>query len=351
MRVLLHICCALCSAACIKILREENIDITGYWYNPNIHPYKEYENRLNALKEYSKLINLDVIYNDYYGLREFSKNVINILDNRCGYCYLSRLENVVKYAKDNGYDAFTTTLFISPYQKHDLLKKICEDLSRKYDIKFLYRDFRPYFYEGKKMFKETGLYMQKYCGCVFSEESSNYDNIISASKDAILHNKETEKRIRLGWSVPNLELKPYKNGNQDEIQFIYNLKKEVYKKYVEKYYGEWNEQNQRKLFDRFMKENLKNIELIYLKGELVGFYNGKEKEGNIFEIGNICVKPEYQNKGIGTAVLNEILFENKGNEIVLQCFKDNPAIELYMRLGFEKINETEKHYIMKKSID
>ena len=170
MKLLLHICCAPCSAACIKVLRDENIDVTGYWYNPNIHPYKEYESRLNALKEYSKLINLDVVYNDYYGLREFTKNVVNILDNRCGYCYLSRLEEVAKYAKDNGFDAFTTTLFISPYQDHDLMKKICESLSEKYKIKFLYRDFRPYFYEGKKMFKETGLYMQKYCGCVFSEE-------------------------------------------------------------------------------------------------------------------------------------------------------------------------------------
>jgi predicted adenine nucleotide alpha hydrolase (AANH) superfamily ATPase len=116
------------------------------------------------------MIDLDVVYNDYYGLREFTKNVVNILDNRCGYCYLSRLEEVCKYAKQNGFDAFTTTLFISPYQNYDLMKKICESLSEKYNIKFLYRDFRPYFYEGKKMFKETGLYMQKYCGCVFSEE-------------------------------------------------------------------------------------------------------------------------------------------------------------------------------------
>ena len=66
--------------------------------------------------------------------------------------------------------AFTTTLFVSPYQQHDKIKKICEEIAHKYDIKFLYKDFRPYFYEGKKMFKETGLYMQKYCGCVFSEE-------------------------------------------------------------------------------------------------------------------------------------------------------------------------------------
>lgn len=170
MKLLLHICCAPCSAIFIKKLKEENIDITGYWYNPNIHPYKEYENRLEALKEYSKMINLDVIYNDYYGLREFTKNVIDDLDNRCNYCYRSRIESTVKYAKENGYDTFSTTLFYSPYQKHDLIKSICEELSKKYNIEFLYRDYREYYYEGKSMFKETGLYMQKYCGCVFSEE-------------------------------------------------------------------------------------------------------------------------------------------------------------------------------------
>ena len=170
MKVLLHICCAPCSAMCIKKLREDDIDVTGYWYNPNIHPYQEYESRLNALKEYSKMIDLDVIYNDYYGLREFTANVISDLSNRCDYCYTKRLEELVKYAKENGFDAFSSTLFISPYQKHDKLKDICESLSKKYNIKFYYQDFREYFYEGKKMFKETGLYMQKYCGCVFSEE-------------------------------------------------------------------------------------------------------------------------------------------------------------------------------------
>ena len=79
-----------------------------------------------------------------------------------------------------------------------------------------------------------------------------------------------------------------------------------------------------------------------------GFYNGKVKDNNNFEIGNICVKPEYQNKGIGKAVLKEILFENKEKDIVLQCFKDNPVIRLYQRMGFEKMGETETHYILKK---
>lgn len=168
MKLLLHICCGPCSAAVIKNLNE--YDITGYWYNPNIHPYKEYEARRDTLKEYSKLINLNVIYNDYYGLREFTKNVIGDLSNRCDYCYRTRLEETAKYAKNNNYDAFSTTLLISPYQDHDKIKTLCEELSIKYNITFVYKDFREYFYEGKSMFKETGLYMQKYCGCVFSEE-------------------------------------------------------------------------------------------------------------------------------------------------------------------------------------
>ena len=75
-----------------------------------------------------------------------------------------------KYAKEHGFDAFSTTLLVSPYQKHDELKRICEELSKKYDIDFLYRDFRPGFREGQNKARELELYMQKYCGCVFSEE-------------------------------------------------------------------------------------------------------------------------------------------------------------------------------------
>ena len=97
-----------------------------------------------------------------------------------------------------------------------------------------------------------------------------------------------------------------------------------------------------------MKENSKSIELIYLNDKLVGFYNGKMKDDKSFEIGNICIIPEYQNNGIGTAVLKEILFENNNRDIILQCFKKNPASELYERMGFEKIIETQTHYIMKK---
>ncbi len=270
MKLLMHTCCAPCSVYCIGSLRKENIEPTLYWYNPNIHPYIEYKARRDTLKEYAKSINVEAIFNDEYGLDEFCRNVIGDLKNRCSnYCYKVRLEQTVKYAKENGYDTFTTTLFVSPYQKHEEIKRICENLAKKYDIKFLYRDFRVGFREGQAKARELGLYMQKYCGCIFSEAISNYDHIVSARQVQLLENKITERKIRLGWEVPNLELKPYKNGNKEQIKFIYDLKKEVYQKYVEKIYGKWNEEIQKKLFDRFMKENSKNIELIYLNDELV----------------------------------------------------------------------------------
>ena len=171
MKILLHTCCAPCSVYCIENLREQKIEPTLYWYNPNIHPYKEYQARRDCLKQYAESINVKAIFEEEYGLKEFCKNVINNLENRCKeYCYIKRLEKTVQYAKQNGYDAFTSTLFVSPYQNHEELKRICEELSKKYDIEFLYIDFREGFREGQAKARELGLYMQKYCGCVFSEE-------------------------------------------------------------------------------------------------------------------------------------------------------------------------------------
>ena len=279
MKLLLHICCAPCSAACIKVLREENIDIVGYWYNPNIHPFKEYDSRLKALKEYSKMINLNVIYDDFYGLDEFVKNTVNIIDNRCGYCYLSRMERVVKYAHDNGYDAFSSTLFISPYQKHDLLKSICENLSKKYNIKFLYRDFRPYYELGREMFRETGLYMQKYCGCIFSERERYKKEIDSSKIKSDKLNVETLEKIKLSWNIPGLNIKK-SNGSNELLDLILNLK---FKNSVHK------------LYEKYIHNNLKSIKCIYINDKLIGFY---DKNYDIY------LKSEYLNMGIEEEIKN-----------------------------------------------
>ena len=171
MKLLLHTCCAPCSVYCIDSLRAEGIEPTIYWFNPNIHPYMEYKARRDTLKEYIKSINVESIFEENYGLKEFCQNVIDDLDNRCSnYCYRVRLEQTAKYAKENGFDSFTTTLLISPYQNHEELIRIGKEMAKKYGIEFLYRDFRPGFREGQAKARELGLYMQKYCGCVFSEE-------------------------------------------------------------------------------------------------------------------------------------------------------------------------------------
>ena len=192
MKVLLHICCAPCSIMSIKKLREENLDVTGYWYNPNIHPYMEYRARRDALRNYSKLIDLPVIYKDEYGLDDFCKKVINNLKDRCKICYADRLVVVAKYAKDNGYDAFCTSLLYSPYQDHEALKEVCEEISKAFDIEFYYYDFRPFYREGQEEAKRLGIYMQKYCGCIFSEED-RYEKRIERERIKEEIDKEWEK--------------------------------------------------------------------------------------------------------------------------------------------------------------
>lgn len=169
-KVLLHCCCAPCSVSCIEPLRNEGLEPIAFWYNPNIHPFKEYEARRDCLIDYSKEIAMKLIVSENYGLREFVKKVADDIDHRCVYCYEHRLEETAKYAAEHGFTHFTTTLLASIYQDHDAITKAGEHFAEKYGVEFLYRDFRSNFREGNQKARDLGLYMQKYCGCVFSEE-------------------------------------------------------------------------------------------------------------------------------------------------------------------------------------
>lgn len=171
MKLLMHTCCAPCSVYCIDSLRQDNIEPTLFWYNPNIHPYIEYKTRRDCLKDYAASVGAKLIIDEDYGLDEFCRNVVSDIENRCvNYCYRKRLTETVRYAAKHGYNAFTTTLLVSPYQKHDELRKVCEELAGLAGVEFVYRDFRVGFREGQTKARELGLYMQKYCGCIFSEE-------------------------------------------------------------------------------------------------------------------------------------------------------------------------------------
>ncbi len=170
MKILLHSCCAPCSLMCIESLRGEGHQLTSFWYNPNIHPFTEYRSRRNCLTEYAKTIDLPVILKDEYALRPFVRAVAADIAGRCGYCYAERMSKAAAAAKENGFDAFTTSLLISPYQDHDRIIETAKRCADAFEIEFLYRDFRPMFKEGQARARELGFYMQKYCGCVFSEE-------------------------------------------------------------------------------------------------------------------------------------------------------------------------------------
>lgn len=170
MNTLLHICCAPCSSMCIKSLQEEQIDVTGYWYNPNIHPFTEYRARRNCLRDYAESIHLPLIEQNDYALRPFVRAVAEDIAHRCVKCYEMRLFAAAETAAKEGFDSFTSSLFISPYQNHELMKEVAQRAADQYGVAFLYRDFRPLFREGQEFARAQGFYMQKYCGCVFSEE-------------------------------------------------------------------------------------------------------------------------------------------------------------------------------------
>ena len=170
MKLLLHICCAPCSIMCVQTLRDEGVEPVGFWDNPNIHTYTEYRMRRNTLVEYAESVGLELVRHGEYGLRPFVRAVAEDIDGRCARCYEMRMDVAARYAAENGFTHFSSTLFISPYQNHELLKQKAEEAATRHGVAFLYRDFRPFFKEGQDRARELGLYMQKYCGCVFSEE-------------------------------------------------------------------------------------------------------------------------------------------------------------------------------------
>lgn len=170
MNVLLHICCAPCAIACISSLRQEGLSPVGYWDNPNIHPYTEYRSRKNALVDYAKQVSLPLVMAGEYGLRSFLAAVAADADNRCNHCYDVRMRSTAAYAAQNAFSHFSTSLLISPYQDHQKLRRAGELAAQEYGISFLYRDFRPFFRQGQQEARALGLYMQKYCGCIYSEE-------------------------------------------------------------------------------------------------------------------------------------------------------------------------------------
>ena len=187
MKTLLHTCCAPCSVSCVEQLRAEGIEPVSYWFNPNIHPYQEYKARRDTLIEYAGLIKMELIVQEEYGLPDFVCAVADDIAHRCTKCYEMRLEQTARFAAENGFDSFTSTLFVSPYQQHECMADIARQAAQKWGVAFLYRDFRSGFRAGQQQARELGLYMQKYCGCVFSEEDRYAKQIARDMQEPLKH--------------------------------------------------------------------------------------------------------------------------------------------------------------------
>jgi predicted adenine nucleotide alpha hydrolase (AANH) superfamily ATPase len=169
MKIFFHICCAPCALYPYYRMREEGMEPTGYFYNPNIHPYTEYKKRLDTVKEFSLRTGLDVICRDSYDLDEFLSLTAGTGANRCEHCYRMRLDAAGAAARENGFGTFTTSLLYSKYQKHDLITGIAKETATEHGIEFYYEDFRRGWREGIVESKAMGLYRQQYCGCIYSE--------------------------------------------------------------------------------------------------------------------------------------------------------------------------------------
>ena len=170
MKILLHICCANCAIFPLERIAEKENEVVGYFFNPNIHPFLEYQKRLETLREYSEKVGLKVIYRDEYLLEEFLRNTVHREKERCQYCYSIRLESTAHEAIEKGFDQFSTTLLQSTHQNHSMIKETGEHVSKRVGIPFYYEDFRQGWRRGLEVSKAIGLYRQQYCGCIYSEK-------------------------------------------------------------------------------------------------------------------------------------------------------------------------------------
>ncbi len=174
--LLLHSCCAPCSTSVFEQLKED-FEVTIFWFNPNIYPQPEYGKRLVEVERYAKIVSAKVInvenYKDEsYSWNQLVKNYVNEPEGgkRCELCIKYRLLNTAKYAKENGFDYFATTLTVSPHKNTKTINEVGKEIGAKMDIAFFDKDFKKNdgYKRSIEICKKFNIYRQSYCGCEFS---------------------------------------------------------------------------------------------------------------------------------------------------------------------------------------
>lgn len=170
MKILLHTCCGPCSIYSLDQLKQQEHEVMGFFFRHNIHPFQECRHREDTLRAYAASIGLKMIWQEGYELEEFLRSVAYREENRCSYCYHARLTACAKLAKHGKFQAFSSTLLYSKFQKHELIREIGEAVGKKEGVPFFYQDWRAGWQEGIERSKALEMYRQSYCGCIFSEK-------------------------------------------------------------------------------------------------------------------------------------------------------------------------------------
>lgn len=188
MKLLMHVCCGPCvSAIAESLLPEAGMQLTGCWYNPNIHPDIEHDLRAASAMQAADQLGFRLVdAADFMdpavsgvlvpgaGMSIWNERFSEGAAGRCSFCYSSRLDVVAETAARNGFDAFSTSLMISPYQSREAMLEAGVAAQNRFGVRFLDTDFRPLYRRSRELTRANGWYSQKYCGCLFSWSESDH---------------------------------------------------------------------------------------------------------------------------------------------------------------------------------
>lgn len=175
-------CCGPCALSALHRFRSQGSGLHFLFYNPNIHPYREYRKRLESFEKLMIEEGLKYSLLPYEPL-EWMRAVAFREESRCEICYRLRLRRAADFALEEGLEAFTTTLFASPYQDHGMLRLIGGSIADSRGLEFVIWDGRDSYREILGEARERGLYTQPYCGCLLSERE-RYDPCLKRGKSS-----------------------------------------------------------------------------------------------------------------------------------------------------------------------
>ncbi|PKQ28842.1 MAG: hypothetical protein CVT63_00810 [Candidatus Anoxymicrobium japonicum] len=168
--ILLHTCCAPCLIYPLALLEERGLVVTPFFYNPNIHPFREYRARYFAVVDYCDEHGLSLKVGSYEMERFLASVGVIEPPERCARCFALRLSRAAAEARAHGIASFTTTLLVSPHQNQQLIREAGEAAAAEHGVRFVFEDMTSGYREATEKSREAGMYRQGYCGCVYSEK-------------------------------------------------------------------------------------------------------------------------------------------------------------------------------------